>query len=239
MNIALIGYGKMGKEIESVAIAQGDTIVRTFDIDRQADAVSLADVDVCIEFSTPDTVVRNIEIAVEAKKNIVVGTTGWYAKLPDVKRLVEKSGQSGLLYSANFSIGVNMFFRMAAAAAELMQNASEYDPYIHELHHRQKADSPSGTALRLSEILLSRIKRKTHSVTQRMDGKIPAEALHVTSTRVGTFAGTHTVGFDSESDLIELTHTARNRRGFARGAVLAARWLHGKKGVFTMDDVEL
>jgi 4-hydroxy-tetrahydrodipicolinate reductase len=239
MNIALIGYGKMGKEIEAVAVAAGDTIVRTFDIDRPADAAALSEADVCIEFSTPDTVVRNIEIAIEARKDIVVGTTGWHASLPEVRSLVEKSGQSGLLYSANFSIGVNMFFRIVSAAGDLMRNASEYDPYIHELHHRQKTDSPSGTALRLAEILLSRIERKSHSVTQRMDGKISPDALHVSSTRVGTFAGTHTVGFDSESDLIELTHTARNRRGFARGAVLAARWLHGRKGVFTMDDVDL
>jgi 4-hydroxy-tetrahydrodipicolinate reductase len=132
-----------------------------------------------------------------------------------------------------------MYFRIVAAAGELMRNASDYDPYIHEIHHRQKADSPSGTALKLAEILLGRIGRKKETVTQRMDGKIPPDALHVTSTRVGTFAGTHTVGFDSESDLIELTHTARTRRGFALGALRAARWLHGRKGVYTMDDVDL
>jgi 4-hydroxy-tetrahydrodipicolinate reductase len=236
MRIALIGYGKMGKEIESVALAAGDTIVQKFDIDRPADVASLADADVCIEFSTPGTVVGNIQLALRAQKDIVVGTTGWYDRLPELKKTVVNSG---LLYSANFSVGVNMYFRIVAAAAELMRNAPDYDPYIHELHHRQKADSPSGTALRLADILVKRIDRKKEIATQRMDGKISPDALHVTSTRVGTFAGTHTVGFDSESDLIEVTHTARTRRGFALGALRAARWLHGRKGVYTMDDVDL
>jgi len=239
MKIALIGYGKMGKEIEAAALAEGDTIVQRFDIDCPADVASLADADVCIEFSTPDTAVNNIQLAIQARKDIVVGTTGWYDRLPEIRSALVQSGESGLLYSANFSIGVNMYFRIVSAAAELMRNAADYDPYIHELHHRQKADSPSGTALRLAEILLGRIDRKKETVTQRMDGKIAPDALHVTSTRVGTFAGTHTVGFDSESDLIELTHTARTRRGFALGALRAARWLHGRKGVYTMDDVEL
>jgi len=236
MKIALIGYGKMGKEIESAAIAAGDTIVQKFDIDRPADVASLADADVCIEFSTPDTVVGNIQLALKAQKDIVVGTTGWYGRLPELKKLVV---QSGLLYSANFSVGVNMYFRIVAAAAELMRNAPDYDPYVHELHHRQKADSPSGTALRLADILLKRVERKKTIATHRMDGKIAPDALHVTSTRVGTFAGTHTVGFDSEADLIEITHTARSRKGFALGALRAAHWLHGRKGVYTMDDVDL
>jgi len=236
MKIALIGYGKMGKEIESAAIAAGDTIVQKFDIDRPASVASLADADVCIEFSTPDTVVGNIQLALKAQKDIVVGTTGWYGRLPELKKLVV---QSGLLYSANFSVGVNMYFRIVAAAAELMRNAPDYDPYVHELHHRQKADSPSGTALRLADILLKRVERKKTIATHRMDGKIAPDALHVTSTRVGTFAGTHTVGFDSEADLIEITHTARSRKGFALGALRAAHWLHGRKGVYTMDDVDL
>ena len=198
MRIALIGYGKMGKEIEAAALAAGDTIVQKFDVDRPADVASLSDADVCIEFSTPETVVENIQLALKAQKDIVVGTTGWYDRLPELKALV---AHSGLLYSANFSVGVNMYFRIVAAAAELMRNAKDYDPYIHELHHRQKADSPSGTALRLADILLKRIDRKKSIATQRMDGKIAPDALHVTSTRVGTFAGTHTVGFDSEADL--------------------------------------
>jgi 4-hydroxy-tetrahydrodipicolinate reductase len=236
MRIALIGYGKMGKEIEAAAIASGDTIVQKFDIDRPADVASLADAEVCIEFSTPDTVVGNIQLALKAQKDIVVGTTGWYDRLPELKKSV---ANSGLLYSANFSVGVNLYFRMVAAAADLMRNVPDYDLYVHELHHRQKADSPSGTALRLAEILVNRVDRKKRIATHRMDGKIAPEELHVSSTRVGTFAGTHTVGFDSEADLIEITHTAKSRKGFALGALRAAHWLHGRKGVYTMDDVDL
>jgi 4-hydroxy-tetrahydrodipicolinate reductase len=120
-----------------------------------------------------------------------------------------------------------------------MNNAPEYDPFIHEMHHRQKADSPSGTALRLSEILIGAIARKTEMQTETVRGRISASALHVSSTRVGFVVGEHVVGFDSEADLIELRHVAKNRRGFALGALAASRWLHGRKGVFTMDDVDL
>jgi 4-hydroxy-tetrahydrodipicolinate reductase len=181
-------------------------------------------------------VLQNLRVAIEARKDIVVGTTGWYDHVPEIRKTVK---DSGVLYSPNFSIGVNIVFRLAKAAAELMNNAPQYDPYIHELHHRQKIDSPSGTALKLGEILLSGIDRKKRMQTQALDRKIDPEELHVSSTRTGTFAGTHTVGFDSDADLIEITHTAKTRRGFALGAVRAAQWLKGKKGVFTMDDVEL
>jgi 4-hydroxy-tetrahydrodipicolinate reductase len=236
MRIALIGYGKMGHEIEAAAKEQGETIARTFDIGNPVDAASLSDVDVCIEFSTPQTVLQNIRVAVQAKKDIVVGTTGWYDKLPEVRSLVK---ESGLLYSPNFSIGVNIVFRIASAAAEFINNAPGYDAYIHEWHHRQKVDSPSGTALKLAELLLSRIERKTKVETEKMDARIDPGALHVTSTRVGTLAGTHIVGFDSEADSIEIKHVAKTRRGFALGAVRAAQWLKGRKGVYTMDDVAL
>jgi 4-hydroxy-tetrahydrodipicolinate reductase len=236
MNIALIGYGKMGHEIEKVAREQGDQIVEIFDIDRLADPASLRKADVCIEFSTPDAAVRNIETAIEARVDIVVGTTGWYGRLGELRDRVRNSA---LLYSANFSLGVNIYFRIVARAAELMQSAAEYDPYVHEWHHRQKADSPSGTALRIADILLERIDRKKSIQPDRSAGKIDPAALHVTSTRVGTVPGTHTVAFDSEADQIEITHVAKSRRGFALGALRAAHWVHGKKGVFTMDDVEL
>jgi 4-hydroxy-tetrahydrodipicolinate reductase len=236
MRIALIGYGKMGHEIEAVAREQGETIACTFDIGNPVDAASLSGVDICIEFSTPDTVLRNIRVALEAKKDIVVGTTGWYARLPEIAPEVK---DSGLLYSPNFSIGVNMMFRLTAAAAEMMNNAPAYDAFIHEWHHRQKADSPSGTALKLAEILIARMKRKTKLETARVDGKIAPEALHVSSTRVGTVPGTHVVGFESDADSIEIKHVAKSRRGFAMGAVRAAQWLRGRKGVYTMDDVVL
>lgn len=236
MKIALIGYGKMGHEIDAIAREQGETIVRTFDIDSTVTADALLDADVCIEFSTPDAVMENIRTAVKARKDIVIGTTGWYDHLPEVRALVK---DSGLLYSSNFSLGVNIYFRIVSRAAELMNNASDYDPFVHELHHRQKTDSPSGTALHLSKLLLAGIARKKEVLTVPPKGKIAVDALHVSSTRTGYEVGTHVVGFDSETDLIELRHVAKNRKGFALGALTAARWLCGRKGVYTMDDVDL
>ena len=235
MRIALLGFGKMGQEIGAVAGEQGDTIAKVFEIDNPVKPDQLADVDICIDFSIPESVLPNIRAAAEARRDIVVGTTGWDKHLPEVRNLVK---ESGLLYSANFSLGMNIFFRIVARAAELMNNA-DYDPFIHEVHHAQKADSPSGTALRLADILLDRIDRKKGILTHPPDGKIAPDMLHVTSTRVGLVAGTHTVGFDSGADLIELRHNAKNRRGFALGALAAARWLRGRKGIYTMDDVEL
>ncbi|PYR85156.1 MAG: 4-hydroxy-tetrahydrodipicolinate reductase [Acidobacteria bacterium] len=236
MKIALIGFGKMGREIDSAAREQGEMITRVFEWDRTVTPEALADVDICIEFSTPDAVVQNIRAAVEARRDIVVGTTGWYQHLPEIKAVVK---ESGLLYSSNFSLGMNIFFRIVRQAAVLMNRSADYDPYVHEIHHRQKADSPSGTALSLARILTENIDRKKETLAKPPDGKINPDTLHVTSTRAGFFPGTHTVGFDSESDLIELRHTAKSRRGFALGALAAARWLRGRKGVYTMDDVDL
>jgi len=153
--------------------------------------------------------------------------------------IVQIVKDSGLLYSPNFSIGVNMAFRLVAAAAEMMNSATAYDAWIHEWHHRQKADSPSGTALKLAEILLAKIDRKKRIETARVDGKIDPSALHVSSTRVGAVPGTHIVGFESDADSIEIKHVAKTRRGFALGAIRAAQWLKGRKGVYTMDDVQL
>jgi 4-hydroxy-tetrahydrodipicolinate reductase len=236
MKIALIGFGKMGREIDSVAREQGETVAKIFDITPPVTPDALADVDVCIEFSTPQAAVGNIKAAIEARKDIVVGTTGWYEHLPALESRVK---ESGLLYSANFSLGVNIFFRVVSRAAQLMKNAPQYDPYIHEMHHRQKVDSPSGTALRLSKLLLAEISSKKDVLCRPPDGMIAQDALHVSSTRTGTVVGTHTVGFDSEADFIELRHVAKNRKGFALGALAGARWLRGRKGIYTMDDVDL
>jgi 4-hydroxy-tetrahydrodipicolinate reductase len=236
MKIALIGYGKMGREIDSVAREQGETVAEVFEIDHIVQPNALADVDVCIEFTTPDAAINNIRAAAAAGKDIVVGTTGWYEHLPEVRQIVR---ESGLLYSSNFSLGVNIFFRIVSRAAELMNKAVEYDPFIHETHHRQKADSPSGTAAHLSKLLVDRIERKKEVLADASKGKIPPATLHVSSTRAGFVVGEHIVGFDSEADRIELRHEAKNRRGFALGALAAARWLRGRKGIFTMDDIDL
>ena len=236
MKIALMGFGKMGREIDAIAREQGDVIARVFEIDNPVKPEDLADVDVCIEFSTPESVLPNIRAAVQARRDIVIGTTGWQEHLDEIKGSVK---DSGLLYSSNFSLGMNIFLRLTKRAAELMNRATEYDPYVQESHHRQKIDSPSGTAISLAKILIQGIDRKKEILTKPPDGRIKPEALQVSSTRAGVIAGAHTVGFDSEADLIELHHVAKGRRGFALGALTAARWLRGRKGVYTMDDVDL
>ena len=236
MKIALMGFGKMGKEIDAAAREQGEVIARVFEIDNPVKPKDLEDVDICIEFSTPQSVLPNIRAAIQAKCDIVVGTTGWNQHLDEIKNTVK---DSGLLYSSNFSLGMNIFLRLTRRAAELMNRAPEYDPYIHESHHRHKVDSPSGTAISLAKILIDGIDRKKEILSKPPEGAINPEMLHVSSTRAGMVAGIHTVGFDSEADSIELRHVAKGRRGFALGALAAARWLHGRKGVYTMDDVEL
>ena len=236
MNIALIGYGRMGREVERLAVDAGDSVVATFDIDRPVTVEALADADVCIEFSVPESVVENIQIAATARTDIVVGTTGWYGELDRVRPWF---GDSALLYAQNFSIGVNVFYRILRTAARLMNALPDYDVYVREAHHRNKVDSPSGTAERIGEILLDEIDRKRRTATTLDPGPIPAETLQIASVRAGTISGIHTVGFDSAADAIELCHAAKNRTGFAAGALRAARWVRGRRGIYTMDDVEL
>lgn len=243
MNLALIGYGKMGREVELVAKEKGLKITAVFTEENNTgglgiDDVSLKNVDVCVDFSAPVAVLDNIEAVAECGCNIVVGTTGWYDKLEQVRKLV-KEKKIGLLYSSNFSLGVNIFSQIAMDASHLFDRYPEYDVSISEVHHRGKVDSPSGTALSLGAVILKELKRKTELLTDTSSGPIKPTQLHVTSTRIGHEAGTHTVRFDSESDTIELVHRAKNRRGFALGAVVAAEWLKGKKGVYTMRDVIL
>ena len=236
MNIALIGYGKMGREVERLATEAGDSVVSIFDIDAPASPDGLARADMCIEFSTPDAVLGNMKMASEIGVDIVVGTTGWYDQLEDVRGWFS---DSALLYAQNFSIGVNVFYRIVRKAAQLMDPLEQYDVYVEEQHHKGKLDSPSGTAWRIGEILLDEIGRKTKILQGSPGGAIGPEDLQISSVRAGTISGSHTVGFDSEADAIELRHVAKNRTGFALGALRAARWVQGRKGIFTMDDVEL
>ncbi|MDI6779443.1 MAG: 4-hydroxy-tetrahydrodipicolinate reductase [Bacteroidota bacterium] len=241
MNIAIIGYGNMGKEVEQAAAEKKIKVVKiiTEDENYQALAINknnLKNVDVCIEFTTPTAVWDNIEAVATSGKDIVVGTTGWYNKLADVQKLV-KSKNIGLLYCPNFSLGVNLLYQIVNNASHIFNKFDAYDVMVSEIHHKNKADSPSGTALSLGNIILQNIKRKNEVLHETSHTKIKPEQLHITSTRVGSVIGKHSVMFDSDADTIEITHTAKNRRGFALGALLAAEWLVGKKGVFTMKDV--
>jgi 4-hydroxy-tetrahydrodipicolinate reductase len=243
MNLALIGYGRMGKEVEHLARERGIHILKKFDSKNNIGSIglnreSLRDVDVCLDFSTPEVVVGNIEAVTSCGKNMVVGTTGWYGRLDHVKQLV-KQAKTGFLQASNFSLGVNLLSQLVLDAAHLFDRYPEYDVSVSELHHRGKADSPSGTALSLGSIILQSMKRKTEILHETSHGEIRPEQLHVTSVRVGHVPGKHIVLFDSECDSIELTHTAKNRRGFALGALVAAEWLKGKKGCYTMRDVIL
>lgn len=241
MNIAIIGYGKMGHEIEKAAEAKG-IAVRTIDPNasdagfKEINEESMRDIGVCVDFSHPDAVIRNIEKAAKFKKNIVVGTTGWYGSMDKVKRIVKDFG-IGLIWSGNFSIGVNAYFKIIEQAAKIMNNIKDYDVFVHEFHHSQKADSPSGTAVMIGKIITKNMERKNKVVTEELKRKIEPNELHISSTRGGSIPGTHIVGFDSAADIIELKHTARSRQGFAVGAVMAAEWINGKKGFYGIDDM--
>ncbi|MCX7949381.1 MAG: 4-hydroxy-tetrahydrodipicolinate reductase [Treponemataceae bacterium] len=265
MRIGLLGYGKMGRMVEAAARERGHQVLLIIDpavpvvpnpaagypvlCNSIAEAESVLKlVDVMIEFTRPETVVENIKAMVARKVPLVVGTTGWLDKLEEVQRLVEFESAS-LLWSSNFSLGVNLFYKIVSHAAELFDHFDEYDVGALEVHHNKKADSPSGTAKTLAERILSVMKRKTTVHWDYLPDRPPQPGeLHFASLRYGAVPGTHSVFFDSTADTIEITHQARSREGFARGAVRAAEWLlqcpgAGKEagkprlGIFTMDDV--
>lgn len=237
MQIALVGYGKMGKEIERLAIERGWTVPLRIDIDTPPiTAAQRKDVDVVIHFAQADKILEDLTPWAEAQKPIVIGTTGWQEQMPKIQALVKKN-DIGLLYASNFSIGVNIFFHLVRSAAQIMNQFSEYDAFIHEIHHKNKLDSPSGTALSIGQIMLKYLHRKKELLNETSHGKIRPEQLHCSSTRTGSVVGTHIVGFDSSADSIEMKHVAKDRSGLALGSLVAAEWIIGKKGIFTMDDV--
>lgn len=235
MKIALIGYGKMGKLIEQIASESGHQITAKIQSDFFS-ASQIQSADVCIDFSHPEAVLNNVKIAAGERKAIVMGTTGWHDQFQEIEALVEKY-QIGFFHSPNFSIGVNIFLKIVEMAAELINTYENYDIALFEAHHKEKVDSPSGTAKAIANILLEKINRKNHLVCGENSGKIQADALQISSLRCGNISGTHSVIMDSQADSITLTHQAHNRSGFARGAVLAAEWLLGKKGIYTYKDI--
>lgn len=240
MNIALVGYGKMGREIEQIALQRGHTIVHKIDVDTKhlLAAETLQQADVAIEFTSPHSAVENIRACITAKVPVVVGSTGWYDKFDEVKALCD-SQNSALFYATNFSLGVNIFFELNKKLAQLMDKAPNYEVTLTEIHHTAKLDAPSGTAITIAEGILGNLPRKTQWVNTVGDELIAHQAsdLWIKSLRIDPAPGTHTVEYTSDVDRIEITHEAFSRKGFALGAVLAAEYVAGKKGIFTMKDL--
>ncbi len=226
MTIAIVGYGKMGRMIERLAAERGIAIGPKLDEFNNPDSAGITaeafrGVDVAIEFSAPSAVLGNIERIAALGVNLVVGTTGWHEHVEQVRNIVEKHGV-GLVWSPNYSVGVNAFFRIVSLAAKLLADESEYEAWAWEIHHSAKKDSPSGTLLKL----VDEMRRAGYS--RRVD---------VAANRAGVIAGTHEIGFDSPADTITLRHTARSREGFALGAIKAAEWIAGKKGFHEFGDI--
>jgi 4-hydroxy-tetrahydrodipicolinate reductase len=244
MKIALLGYGKMGKIIEKIATDRKHEIVLKIDKDNleELTAENLQLADVAIEFTTPSSVFNNISKCFEAGVPVVVGTTGWYDQLANIKQQCE-TGDHSLLYATNFSIGVNIFFHINKVLAKLMNNYPYYEVQVEEIHHTQKLDSPSGTAITIAEGIIENMdaKSKWQNVLvadeSNTDDNIKNNELLIESYRMDSVPGTHTVIYDSEVDSIEFKHTAHNRNGFALGAVLAAEWLKDNKGFHSVNDM--
>jgi 4-hydroxy-tetrahydrodipicolinate reductase len=265
MRIALIGYGKMGRRVEEIALERGFEIAAVVDpllagtasragtvsragtrieksIAESSVLAAVGGVDAAIDFSRPDAAFDSIRELSRRRIPLVCGTTNWYDRMDEARAIIEADGSS-LLYAPNFSIGVNMFYRVAVYAARLADRFPEYDAGGFEVHHNEKVDSPSGTAKVLAEKVIAEMTRKKKPVWDTLDRKIAPDEFHFPSLRVGAAPGTHTLMFDSAADTIEITHAARNRDGFASGAVRCAEWLARetpdggrRRGVFTIDD---
>ncbi|MEB0249317.1 MULTISPECIES: 4-hydroxy-tetrahydrodipicolinate reductase [unclassified Mucilaginibacter] len=244
MKIALLGYGKMGKIIEKIAHDRKHEIVLKIDNNNldELTTENLQKADVAIEFSTPATVLGNIESCFKAGVPIVVGTTGWHHEMEQIKEQCEYQ-KASFIYATNFSVGVNVFFHVNKILAKLMNNYPYYDVQVEEIHHTQKLDSPSGTAITIAEGIIDNLDSKKGwknvviSDEKPDDETIAANDLLIESLRIENVPGTHTVIYDSEIDTIEFKHTAHNRNGFALGAVLAAEWIKDKKGFYSVEDM--
>ena len=235
MKVAIIGYGKMGHEIEQVLLSRGHSVALIIDQDNAHDlcAEKLAGVDVAIEFTTPTTAYSNVRTCIECGTPVVSGTTGWHDKLEELQALCRERGSS-MIWSSNYSLGVNITFRLNRYLAELMNRFDAYNIDIEEIHHTQKKDAPSGTAISLANDIIARVERKQRWLNEPTE---EADAIAITSLREGTVPGTHTVTYTSEDDKIEVRHTLFSRRALALGAVVAAEFVAPRKGVFTIDDL--
>ena len=229
----------MGSAVEQVALDRGHEIGARYHSERPfaaAGPAALEDIDVAVDFSLPALALDHIQRYCEWGLPAVIGTTGWYDELDGVERLVDEHGAS-LLYAPNFSVGVAVVRRALEGVLPLLDQLEDYDPFVREMHHTNKVDSPSGTAQMLGGLLVEGLERKDRVETETQHQRIDSSAVHVTSTRAGTIYGEHTVGFDGPYDQITVGHRAKTRRGFAAGAVRAAEWLDGRQGLFTLDDM--
>ena len=235
MKAAIIGYGKMGREIEKILIQRGHQVALIIDIDNASDlnAEKLKDVDVAIEFTTPTTAYDNIRKCLECGAAVVSGTTGWTSRLGELQELCKEKG-GAMFYASNYSLGVNLMFRLNRELARLMSRFSGYNVAIEETHHTEKKDSPSGTAVTLADDIIERIDSKKGWVNEPTEEK---DLIGITSYRIGMTPGDHSVTYSSEDDVLQISHSIKNRRTLALGAVVAAEFLCGKKGIYTMDDM--
>ncbi|MCB0463224.1 MAG: 4-hydroxy-tetrahydrodipicolinate reductase [Flavobacteriaceae bacterium] len=229
MKIALLGYGKMGKTIEQIALSRGHDIV--LKIDKNITDYDITKADVAIDFSVPSAAVGNLSKALNNNVPVISGTTGWLKDYDDITRLC-KERDGAFIYASNFSIGVNIFFELNKQLAKMMANLDKYKVSLEEIHHTQKLDAPSGTAITLAEGIIKNSNYKQWSLENKDANTIP-----IVAKRIEDVPGTHSVFYDSSVDTIEIKHIAKSREGFALGAVIAAEWIIGKTGIFTMKDV--
>ena len=232
MKIALLGYGRMGKEIEKIALQRGHEIVLKISEEQEYD---ITKADIAIDFSIPDAAFSNITHCFKNKIPVVSGTTGWLERYNEALEVCHKN-QGSFIYASNFSLGVNVFFELNKKLASIMNSLKEYDVGIVEIHHTKKLDAPSGTAITLANDISDNLEKKGWQLIQN-DKRMNNDFIPVTSKRIPEVPGTHIVSYDSDVDAIEIKHTAHNRKGFALGAVIAAEWLIDKTGVYSMKDV--
>ena len=236
MNIALIGYGKMGKAIEEIAISRGHSVVVKFNSKNPLESSQLRTTDVAIEFSQPDLALKHIKLCADGQIPIVVGTTAWEEHLQEIINHIEKR-EASLIYSSNFSIGVNLFFEMNKHLARLMNDKTDYVASITEIHHTHKIDAPSGTAVTLAKDLISNHPTYSSWKLTGQSENMEKSDLPISAIREENVPGTHLISYTSEIDTLTIEHQAHNRKGFALGAVIAAEFIHKKQGVYTMSDI--
>ena len=236
MNIAIFGYGKMGKEIEKVLLERGHTISHIISSKDNLELIDFSNTQGVIEFSTPEAAKKNIVFCLNNNLPVVIGTTGWYEDLDELSNLCD-SKQTAMIHATNFSLGVNLFFKLNEQLAKLMNKYPSYTCSVTEIHHTEKKDAPSGTGITIAEGIITELDQFTDWENVNQSHLTNPNYLSLASERLPNVPGTHDVKYENEIDKIEISHTAHNRKGFALGSVIAVEWIVDKKGVFTMSDV--